>query len=630
LKKTISIITVVKDSEKLIEDTILSVINQTAFLNNNLNLEYLIHDGNSTDRTLEIIKKFSKNPNIIISSHKDNSLYESLSFLMKKTTGDYIAYINAGDIYHANAFDIINEIFKDKNINWLTGAKFFYNEKNQIIDFSFSYKFRNRLIKKCVYGKFLPFIQQESTFWRKEITKNIDFKYLSKLKYSGDMYIWKCFSKNNKLFTVNSFLGGFKYHDNQLTYKETGNTSLYLKEAKEFTEKINVFDAVIILIDSIFWFFLKNQLNISKIFNPTSLSFDNNKSWLLNNKSSVKHYSAWACEISDNQGEGVLGKKFINFLLDQGFEIKLTKPFTSTNIFNKNIFRKNIIIDKKYKKNFFENYVYPFFGIIFLWKDFLSGKKTIYVNYLPLWNFLIFLLLPPGSILGPITGGKYNGTVNSLSGFLRKYVLPFFNSLSLIILKFRYQKLLFSTEIYKIESEYWLNKKNKYYNFFTYNNSKQNSNNLIEKEIDFLIYFREHPNKGNNFIKNILEKLKDNFIIKIVGNNPFIDRVEYLGVLNKNELFNYLNKTRFTILSSENTNSLFCLDCIKSNISIFHNKNLPFSSELFEKNPTNVYGIDYNDEEESLKKIYSITKIEKHNTKKFFLKQNDFNNYLLL
>ena len=103
-----------------------------------------------------------------------------------------------------------------------------------------------------------------------------------------------------------------------------------------------------------------------------------------------------------------------------------------------------------------------------------------------------------------------------------------------------------------------------------------------------------------------------------------------MGVLNKNELFNYLNKTRFTILSSENTNSLFCLDCIKSNISIFHNKNLPFSSELFEKNPTNVFGIDYNDEEESLKKIYSITKIEKHNTKKFFLKQNDFNNYLLL
>jgi hypothetical protein len=54
-----------------------------------------------------------------------------------------------------------------------------------------------------------------------------------------------------------------------------------------------------------------------------------------------------------------------------------------------------------------------------LWKDFLSGKKTIYVNYLPLWNFLIFLLLPPGSILGPITGGKYNGTVNSLSGFFQ-------------------------------------------------------------------------------------------------------------------------------------------------------------------------------------------------------------------
>ena len=38
---------------------------------------------------------------------------------------------------------------------------------------------------------------------------------------------------------------------------------------------------------------------------------------------------------------------------------------------------------------------------------FISKNKEIcYINYLPLWNFLIFILLPPKTILGPVTGGK--------------------------------------------------------------------------------------------------------------------------------------------------------------------------------------------------------------------------------
>ena len=53
---------------------------------------------------------------------------------------------------------------------------------------------------------------------------------------------------------------------------------------------------------------------------------------------------------------------------------------------------------------FFEKYINPFIGIIYIWFNFLIGKKVIYTNFLPLWNFLIFLLLPPKTILGPITG----------------------------------------------------------------------------------------------------------------------------------------------------------------------------------------------------------------------------------
>ena len=50
------------------------------------------------------------------------------------------------------------------------------------------------------------------------------------------------------------------------------------------------------------------------------------------------------------------------------------------------------------------------------WKQCLKGNKTCYVNYLPMWNFLVFLILPPSTLLGPITGGAHNVT-NSILNF---------------------------------------------------------------------------------------------------------------------------------------------------------------------------------------------------------------------
>ena len=45
------------------------------------------------------------------------------------------------------------------------------------------------------------------------------------------------------------------------------------------------------------------------------------------------------------------------------------------------------------KTNFFTNYIYPFWGVLNLWKEYLLKRKIIYLNYLPLWNFLLFLFL---------------------------------------------------------------------------------------------------------------------------------------------------------------------------------------------------------------------------------------------
>ena len=80
----ISVITVVLNGERYLEETILSVINQTYKY-----LEYIIIDGGSTDKTVEIIKKYENQIDYWI-SQKDNGIGEAFNKGVRLAKGDYI------------------------------------------------------------------------------------------------------------------------------------------------------------------------------------------------------------------------------------------------------------------------------------------------------------------------------------------------------------------------------------------------------------------------------------------------------------------------------------------------------------------------------------------------------------
>ena len=91
---SISVITVVKNDQENIEKTIKSVINQK-----NVNLEYVIIDGNSSDDTLKIIKKFKKKINKIISK-PDKGIYDAMNKGIKFSKNDIIVFCNSGDFFY--------------------------------------------------------------------------------------------------------------------------------------------------------------------------------------------------------------------------------------------------------------------------------------------------------------------------------------------------------------------------------------------------------------------------------------------------------------------------------------------------------------------------------------------------
>jgi len=98
----ITIVTIVFNKEKEIESTIQSVINQTYS-----NIEYIIIDGGSTDKTLNIVNKYQNRIKKII-SEKDNGIYDAMNKGINLATGSWINFMNAGDKFTDN--DVLTKL----------------------------------------------------------------------------------------------------------------------------------------------------------------------------------------------------------------------------------------------------------------------------------------------------------------------------------------------------------------------------------------------------------------------------------------------------------------------------------------------------------------------------------------
>ena len=115
-KPLVSIITVVFNGKKYLEETIQSVINQTYD-----NVEYIIIDGGSTDGTLDIIHKYEHAIDYWV-SERDGGIYDAMNKGIDVVSGEWINFMNAGDGFYAD--DTLEKIFTIndyKNIDVIYG-----------------------------------------------------------------------------------------------------------------------------------------------------------------------------------------------------------------------------------------------------------------------------------------------------------------------------------------------------------------------------------------------------------------------------------------------------------------------------------------------------------------------------
>ena len=180
-KPLITVITIVLNNYQKLEETILSVINQSYS-----NIEYIIIDGGSNKKTLNVIRKYDSVVDYWI-SEKDDGIYDAMNKGCKLALGNGLLFLNSGDKFVG---DVINNSTK---LPYLLTCK--VREENNFI-----YK---RKISSLKNG--MPTSHQAMVF--KNQKKLYDLTY--KISSDYDFYI-----RNGSFLKLNRNSKGYVLYDN--------------------------------------------------------------------------------------------------------------------------------------------------------------------------------------------------------------------------------------------------------------------------------------------------------------------------------------------------------------------------------------------------------------------------------
>ncbi len=200
----VSIITPTYNSGKFLEETIMSVANQTY-----KNIEYIIIDGGSADSTLNIIKKHEKTVNHWI-SEPDNGQTDAINkgFLLSK--GDLVGWLGSDDLLYPHTVEKIVNLIKEKKIPLQEVGVIFGNvialhEGNREVLMDGHKINRKRLLNTW------PQVLQPGSFHPRWVINKIGLPD-TRLNYCMDYDYWLRVLEKGKSIYINDTLAKFRMH----------------------------------------------------------------------------------------------------------------------------------------------------------------------------------------------------------------------------------------------------------------------------------------------------------------------------------------------------------------------------------------------------------------------------------
>ena len=211
----ISIVTPSLNQGRFIEETIRSVL-----LQGYPNLEYIIIDGGSTDKSVDIIKKYEKWLAYWV-SEPDRGQSHAINKGFKKTSGEITAWLNSDDYYEQNIMVHVADYLQDGR-----GTDFIYGDGNDVDENGNIMRRIEPRQFNLIHALFHNPIPQHSCFWRSMVF--IEMGYLKEnYHYSMDHEFWiRCGLKKN-FYYIPILFANYRHH---LTSKKNTSQLSFLIE----------------------------------------------------------------------------------------------------------------------------------------------------------------------------------------------------------------------------------------------------------------------------------------------------------------------------------------------------------------------------------------------------------------
>lgn len=206
----------------LLKETLKSIKDQRALLAH----EIIIVDNMSSDGTLDVVTEYTGAP-IELIREDDSGIYSAVAKGIQRSSGKYICYINCGDIFDPYFFSTVIDVNKDRPNQWYMGLP-----TSRTVGYATDYVRAGfftsaRLIKMGYHnGSLDHYLQQESIFWHRRFSRELDLEKLSKFRLAGDAYMWLCFAEVSEPVLLGLVISGYTHHASPLS----SNRQLYKEE----------------------------------------------------------------------------------------------------------------------------------------------------------------------------------------------------------------------------------------------------------------------------------------------------------------------------------------------------------------------------------------------------------------
>jgi glycosyltransferase involved in cell wall biosynthesis len=255
-KILVSVITISYNQENFIENTIKSVLNQGY-----PNIEYIVIDAGSSDRSREIIMKYKKKISKII-FEQDDGPADGLNKGFKIAKGDILCWLNSDDILLDRSIEKVVKTFQNnKDIDVVYGNAWITDQYGNRVRKFHSDNFN---VAMALYGASI--ISQQSTFIKKQsYLKVAGFNKSNKISWDSELFL-DLGLNGSKFYKTDEFLSCLRMHDEGITGSGLNNEKLHDETKKILSRvkkrKFNKLDNIIFY----FFYFLRKLLNLNDTY----------------------------------------------------------------------------------------------------------------------------------------------------------------------------------------------------------------------------------------------------------------------------------------------------------------------------------------------------------------------------